>query len=368
MISSRGLGLPCARGMLHPTCHDRSAPTPSRPTDKLPELRARARRGTTSPPGKNGGKVMTRFPPEPNGYLHIGHAKSICLNFGIAQAIPGAACNLRFDDTNPSTEEDEFVRSIQEDVRWLGFDWGEPPLLRVGLLREALRDRRAARRGGQGLRRQPDARGDARGPRQLLPAGPREPVPRPHASTRTSTCSAACAPGEFPDGAHVLRAKIDMQSPNQNLRDPVMYRIKREHHHRTGDAWCIYPMYDFAHGYSRRHRGRDALDLHARVREPPAALRLVSRADARVRPAPAADRVRAPEPDVHDAVEAQAEAARRGRARDAAGTIRGCRRSRACGGAGTRPRRSARSASASASRSATASSTSRCSSTRCART
>ena len=228
-----------------PSSHERDpGPRPSSPTSSSTSSRR------TSQAGKNGGKVTTRFPPEPNGYLHIGHAKSICLNFGIAQAIPGAVCNLRFDDTNPSIGGGR-VRPLDPGGRALaGLRVGRPPLLRVGLLREALRHRREAGEGGQGLRRQPDAGGDARRPGELLPGRPREPVPRPQRRRRTSTCCDACGTGEFPDGAHVLRAKIDMQSPNQNLRDPVMYRIKREHHHRTGDAWCIYPMYDFAHGYS----------------------------------------------------------------------------------------------------------------------
>jgi glutaminyl-tRNA synthetase len=199
--------------------------------------------------GKNGGRVTTRFPPEPNGYLHIGHAKSICLNFGIAQAIPGAACNLRFDDTNPSVEEDEFVRSIQEDVRWLGFDWGARLFFasdyfeKLYAIAEQLVTEGKAYVDSQTLEEMRAGRGS------FYQAGRVSPY-RDRTVAENLDMLRRMRAGEYPDGAHVLRAKIDMQSPNQNLRDPVMYRIKREHHHRTGDAWCIYPMYDFAHGYS----------------------------------------------------------------------------------------------------------------------
>jgi glutaminyl-tRNA synthetase len=199
--------------------------------------------------GKNGGKVMTRFPPEPNGYLHIGHAKSICLNFGIAQEIAGGVCNLRFDDTNPSTEEDEFVRSIQEDVRWLGFDWqsrlyfASDYFEKLYGFAEELVLAGKAYVDSQTLEEIREGRGSFYKPGRVSPYRNRTPGDNLDLLRRMRA-------GEFPDGAHVLRAKIDMESPNQNLRDPVMYRIKREHHHRTGDKWCIYPMYDFAHGYS----------------------------------------------------------------------------------------------------------------------
>jgi len=199
--------------------------------------------------GKNAGKVLTRFPPEPNGYLHIGHAKSICLNFGIAQAIPGAACNLRFDDTNPSVEEDEFVKSIQADVRWLGFDWGTRLLFASDYFEQLYAIAEKLVRAGkayvdsQTIEEMRAGRGSFHQTGQVSPYRDRTVEENLDKLRRMRA-------GEYPDGAHVLRAKIDMQASNQNLRDPVMYRIKREHHHRTGDKWCIYPMYDFAHGYS----------------------------------------------------------------------------------------------------------------------
>ncbi|HXX70310.1 MAG TPA: glutamine--tRNA ligase/YqeY domain fusion protein [Polyangiaceae bacterium] len=199
--------------------------------------------------GKNYARVMTRFPPEPNGYLHIGHAKSICLNFGIAQTIPGAVCNLRFDDTNPSTEEDEFVRSIQEDVRWLGFEWdgrmyfASDYFEKLYALALRLIEAGKAYVDSQSLEELRDGRGGFYSPGRLSPY-------RDRSVQENLGLFAKMREGAFEDGSHVLRAKIDMQSPNQNLRDPVMYRIKRERHHRTGDLWCIYPMYDFAHGYS----------------------------------------------------------------------------------------------------------------------
>ncbi len=198
---------------------------------------------------KNGGAVVTRFPPEPNGYLHIGHAKSICLNFGIAGAVPGAVCNLRFDDTNPSTEEDEFVRSIQEDVRWLGFDWAYRMYFasdyfeRLYDIAERLIEAGDAYVDSQSVEEMRDGRGSFYKPGRVSPY-------RDRSVTENLELFRKMRAGTFEDGAHVLRAKIDMNSPNQNMRDPVMYRIKREHHHRTGDRWCIYPMYDFAHGYS----------------------------------------------------------------------------------------------------------------------
>ncbi|MGW8323503.1 MAG: glutamate--tRNA ligase family protein, partial [Thermodesulfobacteriota bacterium] len=192
------------------------------------------------------GRVVTRFPPEPNGYLHIGHAKSICLNFGIAEENPGGVCHLRFDDTNPSKEEIEYIESIQEDVRWLGFDWGENlfyasdyfdrlhayavELIKMGkayvcdLSQEEIRTYRGT----------------------LTEPGKESPY-RNRSAEENLDLFGRMRAGEFADGSRVLRAKIDMTSGNLNMRDPVLYRILTATHHRTGDKWCIYPMYDYTH-------------------------------------------------------------------------------------------------------------------------
>ncbi|HEY0783282.1 MAG TPA: glutamine--tRNA ligase/YqeY domain fusion protein, partial [Thermoanaerobaculia bacterium] len=198
--------------------------------------------------GLHDGRVATRFPPEPNGYLHIGHAKSICLNFGLAQEY-GGTCNLRFDDTNPETEDVEYAESIQRDVRWLGFDWADRlyftsdyferlhgfavELIRLGkayvcsLSEEEIREMRGT----------------------VTEPGRDSPY-RNRTIAENLDLFARMRAGEFADGAHVLRAKIDMAAPNMKLRDPLLYRIRRAHHYRQGDAWCIYPLYDFAHPLS----------------------------------------------------------------------------------------------------------------------
>lgn len=195
--------------------------------------------------GKHNGRVATRFPPEPNGYLHIGHAKSICINFGIAKQYDGT-CNLRFDDTNPTKEDTEYVDSIQEDVKWLGFDWEDRmyyasdyfenlyqyavELIKLGkayvcdLNAEQIREYRGT----------------------LTEPGKNSPY-RDRSIEENLDLFAKMRAGEFEDGTRILRAKIDMSHPNINMRDPAVYRIRRAHHHRTGDNWCIYPMYDFAH-------------------------------------------------------------------------------------------------------------------------
>ncbi|MCM8761270.1 MAG: glutamine--tRNA ligase, partial [Candidatus Omnitrophica bacterium] len=195
--------------------------------------------------GRFGGRVHTRFPPEPNGYLHIGHAKAICISFGIARDYNGL-CNLRMDDTNPEKEESEYVNAIIEDVRWLGFDWGDRlyyasdyfeklygyalELIKLGkayvcdLNAEQIRDFRGT----------------------LTEPGKNSPF-RDRSVKENLDLFERMRKGEFPDGSRTLRAKIDMASPNIIMRDPVLYRIKRENHHRTADKWCIYPMYDFAH-------------------------------------------------------------------------------------------------------------------------
>jgi glutaminyl-tRNA synthetase len=200
--------------------------------------------------GRNDGWVITRFPPEPNGYLHIGHAKSICLNFGLAlEHAPKARCHLRFDDTNPTKEEVEYVESIQSDVQWLGFSWGEhlhyasdyfetlygyaQQLIRKGL----------AYVDDQTLEQMRANRGSLTTPGTPSPC-------RDRSIAENLALFEQMRAGKFQEGSCVLRAKIDMASPNMNLRDPVLYRILHAHHHRTGDAWCIYPMYDFAHPLS----------------------------------------------------------------------------------------------------------------------
>lgn len=198
--------------------------------------------------GKQQGRVHTRFPPEPNGYLHVGHAKSICLNFGLAHEF-GGKCNLRFDDTNPETEEVEYVESIKSDVRWLGFDWEgreyyasdyfdalynfAVELIRAG---KAYVDSRSS----EEIR---DTRGD------FHTAGTNSPY-RARSVEENLDLFTRMRAGEFADGAHVLRAKGDMASSDVKMRDPLMYRIRHAKHHRTGDKWCIYPMYDWAHGQS----------------------------------------------------------------------------------------------------------------------
>ena len=198
--------------------------------------------------GKNDGRVHTRFPPEPNGYLHIGHAKSICLNFGLAAEF-GGLCNLRFDDTNPSKEDIEYVESIKEDVRWLGFDWGNREYYASDYFEHLYRFAVQLVRAGKAY--VCDLNGDQireyRG--TLTEPGKNSPY-RERSVEENLDLFERMKRGEFPDGARTLRAKIDMASRNLNLRDPVMYRILHATHHRTGDTWCIYPTYDFAHGQS----------------------------------------------------------------------------------------------------------------------
>ena len=198
---------------------------------------------------KYDGRVVTRFPPEPNGYLHIGHAKSICLNFGVAGEYAGGVCHLRFDDTNPTREDVEYVNSIQEDVRWLGFDWG-PHLYYASDYFEALYQ------FAEQLIREGKAYVDSlsaaeiREYRGTLTEPGRESPYRNRPVEENLDLFRQMRAGEFEDGAHVLRARIDMASPNLNMRDPTIYRIRRAEHHRTGDQWCIYPMYDYAHALS----------------------------------------------------------------------------------------------------------------------
>jgi glutaminyl-tRNA synthetase len=198
--------------------------------------------------GKYGGKVMTRFPPEPNGYLHIGHAKSICLNFGIANGF-GGKCNLRFDDTNPTKEDVEYVESIKEDIRWLGFSWEDREFYASDYFEQLYQWAEQLIRDG--LAYVCSLNGDQiRAYRGTL-TEPGKPSPDRNRPVEESIdLFRGMRAGEFPDGKYTLRAKIDMASPNVNMRDPVLYRILHAEHHRTGKKWCIYPMYDYAHGQS----------------------------------------------------------------------------------------------------------------------
>jgi glutaminyl-tRNA synthetase len=198
--------------------------------------------GRFSPP------IVTRFPPEPNGYLHIGHAKSICLNFGIAQEY-GGRCHLRFDDTNPEKEEEEFVRAIIEDVRWLGFDWGEHLYYASDYYEQLYEWARELIKKGKAYVCDLTAE-EVRQYRGTLTEPGRESPYRNRPVEENLKLFEQMRKGEFPDGSKTLRAKINMASPNLNMRDPVMYRIMRVAHHRTGDKWCIYPTYDWAHGQS----------------------------------------------------------------------------------------------------------------------
>jgi glutaminyl-tRNA synthetase len=197
--------------------------------------------------GRHGGRVATRFPPEPNGYLHIGHAKSICLNFGIAGEY-GGICNLRFDDTNPTKEDVEYVDAIKDDVAWLGFHWSAELYASDYFERLYQFAVELIRRG---LAYVDSLSADEIRTYRGTPTEPGRNSPyRDRPAAESLDLFARMRAGEFPDGAHVLRAKIDMASPNFNMRDPTLYRIRHASHHRTGDAWCIYPMYDFAHPLS----------------------------------------------------------------------------------------------------------------------
>ena len=195
--------------------------------------------------GKNGANVHTRFPPEPNGYLHIGHAKSICLNFGIAQKYKGKT-NLRFDDTNPVKEDVEYVDAIKEDIQWLGFQWHSEHYASdyfeqlyqwaIQLIKE-------------GKAYVDDLTQEEISKNRGVPTSPGIESPYRNRSVEENLdLFQRMRKGEFPDGSRVLRAKIDMASPNMHMRDPIMYRILHASHHRTANAWCIYPMYDYAHG------------------------------------------------------------------------------------------------------------------------
>lgn len=228
---------------------EKTKPEETKSPDELPERKNFIREIVENDlkTNKYDGRVQTRFPPEPNGYLHIGHAKSICLNFGLARDYKGK-CNLRFDDTNPTKEEMEYVESIQEDVRWLGFEWDK--LLYASDYFEQLYEY-AVRLIKKGKAYVCDLNADEiRQHRGTLTEPGKDSPYRNRSVEENLDLFMRMRKGEFPDGSRTLRAKIDMASPNLNMRDPVMYRILHATHHRTGDAWCIYPMYDWAHGQS----------------------------------------------------------------------------------------------------------------------
>ncbi|MDA3835332.1 MAG: glutamine--tRNA ligase/YqeY domain fusion protein [Spirochaetales bacterium] len=195
---------------------------------------------------KNNGRIVTRFPPEPNGYLHIGHAKSICLNFGIAAEHAGGVCNLRFDDTNPGKENVEYVESIKADVRWLGFDWGNRLYYTSGYFDQLYEYAVQLIKKGKAYICSLSAE-ETRKYRGTLTEPGKDSPWRNRSIEENLDMFERMRAGEFEDGEHVLRAKIDMRAPNLNMRDPVIYRIKHMEHHRTGNKWCIYPMYDYAH-------------------------------------------------------------------------------------------------------------------------
>jgi glutaminyl-tRNA synthetase len=198
--------------------------------------------------GKNDGRVVTRFPPEPNGYLHIGHAKAICLDFGVADEF-GGYCNLRFDDTNPVKEDVEYVDSIKQDVEWLGFHWREREYYASDYYEQLYQYAEALIRKGVAYVDSLSA-DEIRAYRGTLTEPGKDSPHRTRSADENLDLFRRMRAAEFPDGAHVLRAKIDMRSPNITMRDPVLYRIRHAEHHRTGATWCIYPMYDFAHPLS----------------------------------------------------------------------------------------------------------------------
>jgi glutaminyl-tRNA synthetase len=216
---------------------------PTRPSNFIREIIEEHNRT-----GRFGGKVITRFPPEPNGYLHIGHAKAICLDFGLARDY-GGRCHLRFDDTNPTKETQEYVDAIMEDVRWLGFDWGQHLYHASDYFEQLYQWAEKLIREGKAY--VDDLSGDQiREYRGTLTAPGRDSPYRNRSMDENLDLFRRMRTGEFPEGSKTLRARIDMASRNINLRDPVMYRIRKATHQRTGDAWCIYPMYDWAHGQS----------------------------------------------------------------------------------------------------------------------
>ena len=195
---------------------------------------------------KHGGRVATRFPPEPNGFLHIGHAKSVCLNFGVAEEFAGGRCFMRFDDTNPSRESMDYVNAILDDVRWLGFDWGDRLTHASDYFAQLYDYAESLIVNGKAYVDSLSA-DQIREYRGTLTEPGRDSPYRGRAADESLELFRRMRAGEFAEGKHVLRARIDMAAPNVNMRDPVMYRILKQPHQMTGDAWCVYPMYDFAH-------------------------------------------------------------------------------------------------------------------------
>ncbi len=251
-------------------------------------------------------KVRTRFPPEPNGYLHIGHAKSICLNFGLARDY-GGLCNLRMDDTNPETEEIEYVDSIKEDIRWLGFDWEDREFYASDYYEQLYKW--AVELVKKGVAYVCDLNvEEVRAYRGTVNKAGKESPNRNRSVEENLDLFARMRAGEFPDGSKTLRAKIDMAQPNMLMRDPLMYRIRREHHYRTGDAWCIYPTYDWAHGQSDSIEGvtHSICTLEFEVHRPLYDWYL----DQLGRPPSPADRIRPAQPEPHGPQQAAAARAR----------------------------------------------------------
>ena len=228
------------------TRNDGGGEAPSEETRSQDFIRTRVTEDLEA--GKNGGRVHTRFPPEPNGYLHIGHCKAIALNFGVADEF-GGSCNLRFDDTNPTKEEVEYEQAIQEDIRWLGYDWKDRLYFASDYFEKLYGFAVQLIRDGNAYVDSLSAE-EIREYRGTLTEPGREGPHRGRSVEENLDLFRRMRESEFPDGTHVLRAKIDMTSPNLNMRDPTLYRIRRTHHHRTGDDWAIYPMYDYTHPIS----------------------------------------------------------------------------------------------------------------------
>jgi len=313
-----------------------SAPSPSSPPsergDFIREIVAadlRERRHHT---------VVTRFPPEPNGYLHIGHAKSICLNFGIAREF-GGRCHLRFDDTNPMKEEQEYIDAIEADVRWLGFDWGEHLYFASDYFEQLYEWAVHLIRTGKAYVDDLSAE-QIREYRGTLTEPGRDSPWRDRPIEESLDLFERMRAGELPDGARVLRARIDMASGNINLRDPILYRIVHAEHPRTGDAWCIYPTYDFAHGQSDAIEGitHSICTLEFSDHRPLYDWLIENLAGA---VASAAVRVRPPQPHPHGALQARAAAPGQRGPRARLGTIRACPPCRRCAGVASPPRASA---------------------------